>query len=130
MRQFPWLPSSTRQVLKSADLYILTDGIRELLSDNANYLDHRITNKDFIATLRVQRDITFETFIKEFSKWTAKPTFATSREHILNVYNYLRNHSTEIVSLLDKPFIFLPKKHSRPVPQSRQSFLERSIRHI
>ena len=111
MRQFPWLPSTTRQVLMSTDLYILTDGIRELLSDNANYLDHRITNKDFITTLGVQRDITFETFIKEFSKWTAKPTFATSHEHILNVYNYLRNHSTEIVSLLDKPFIFLPKNY-------------------
>ena len=112
MRLSPWLPSTTRQVHKSIDLYIRSHDILELLSDNANYLDPRITNKDFITTLRVQRDITFETFIKEFSTWIAKPSFATSREHILKVYKYLRNHSTEIVSLLDKPFIFLPKKQN------------------
>ena len=113
MRSSSWLPSTFRQVHMASDLYICSDGIYHLLSDNANYLHPEITDKDFIATLGVQKDITFETFIKEFSTWISKPTFATSREHVLNVYDYLRNHSTEIVSLLlDKSFILLPKKQN------------------
>ena len=112
MRSSSWLPSTTGQVQKSSDLYVLSGGIHDLLSDNANYLHARITNKDFITTLRIQRDMTFEIFKKEFSKWIAKPTFTTSLEHVSNVYNYFMNNRTEIASLLDKPFIFLPKKQN------------------
>ena len=112
MRSSPWLPSATGEVHKSSDLYILSDWIHDLLSDNANYLHARITNKDFIATLSVKKDMTFEVFKNEFSKWITKPTFTTSREHISNVYNYFMNHPTEITSLLDKPFIFLPRKQN------------------
>ena len=112
MRSSSWLTSTFRQVHMASDLYICSDGICNLLSDNANYLHPEITDKDFIATLGIQKDITFEIFIKEFSTWISKPTFATSCEHVLNVYDYLKNHSTEIVSLLDKSFILLPKKQN------------------
>ena len=112
MRSLPWLPSTTGEVHKSSDLYILSGDIHDLLLDNANYLDARITNKDFLTTLSIKRDMLFADFKHEFSKWIAKPTFTTSREHILNVYNYFMNHRTEIASLLDKPFIFLPKKQN------------------
>ena len=112
MRSSQWLPSANGQLFKPSDLYLSTDLTHRLLSGKVNFLHHRITNKDFISTLGVQADITFENFIKAFSKWITETTFSTSREHVFNIYEYFmeqyKYHPKEIKSLLDLPFIYLP----------------------
>ena len=110
MRSLAWLPSTTDEVYKSSDLYFMSVDNYYLLSDKVSYLHDHITNEDFLTTLMIKRDITFEVFKNEFSKWSSNPAFTTSPEHIFNVYDYFMNHRTEVPSLLDKPFIFLPKK--------------------
>ena len=112
MRSSQWLPSTNGQLFKPSDLYLLADLTHRLLSGKVNYLHHRITNKDFITTLGVQTGITFENFMKAFSKWITETTFSTSREHVFNIYEYFmeqyKYHPNEIKSLLDLPFIYLP----------------------
>ena len=112
MRSLAWLPSTTDEVYKSSDLYFKSIDNYYLLSDKVSYLHDHITNEDFLTTLMIKRDMTFEVFKNEFSKWSSNPAFTTSPEHIFKVYDYFMNHQTEVPSLLDKPFIFLPKKEN------------------
>ena len=112
MQSSRWLPSTNGQLFKPSDLYLSADLTHRLLSGKVNYLHHHIINKDFITTLGVQKDITFEHFIKVFSNWVTGTTFSTSREHIFNIYEYFmeqhKYHPNEIKLLLDLPFIYLP----------------------
>ena len=144
LKEKPWFPTTSSSKSHSKllrccprDVFIRKSEVIDLLGDHALYAaSPSLANENFLKALGIRTSVKFDTLVSELSKWIAESEnedtgFATSLEHMINVYKFLENkitNSEERKNYLndvtkDRPVVFVPSQCHDGTPHESTSKL-------